>query len=258
LLVAAQRRGCPPQGIGISICGYLTPDGATPDYVNLHALDGFPLVAYAAERYGLPVVMDNDSNCAVLGETHFGGGAGVDRLMVVTIGAGIGMAMAIGGEVVRLHAGAVGNPGHTIVSDGGPTCVAGCRGCLESLASAGPIARLAESVARSQRPSLLRETLALRGSLSPEDVWLAAEAGDQPSQAIWAEVGTWLGRGLVVVAGGVAGAGTWLLGPLEREMRRVGEPYFTRKVREVRASALGRDSGLLGAASLVLRSESGS
>ena len=189
----ARQQSLLPAGIGISICGYLTPDGKVPDYVNLHPLDHFPLVDHFASHFKYPVIMDNDMNAGVLGEYHFGGGQNVDRLMVMTVGTGIGMAVMLDGQVVRLSGGTVGNPGHIIVSPDGPVCVAGCRGCLESLASAGPIARRAEDVARAQRATILAQVLAEKGSLSAEDVYFAAEAGDAAAQDIWAEVGRWLG-----------------------------------------------------------------
>jgi predicted NBD/HSP70 family sugar kinase len=164
---------------------------------------------------------------------------------------------------VRIGGFTTGNPGHVIVEPNGPVCVAGCRGCLESLTSAGPISRRAEDVARSQRKTILADVLAEKGALTPEDLYHAAEAGDGPAQEIWVQVGEWLGRGLaswveifvpevVLVGGGVAGAGHWLIDPMEREMRRVGEPYFTRQVREVKLVERGWEATMLGAASLVL------
>lgn len=259
----ARQQSLRPAGIGISVCGYLSLDGKVPDYVNLHSLDHFPLVDHFTSRFQYPVVMDNDMNAGVLGEYHFGGGQNVDRLMVMTVGTGIGMAVMLDGQVVRLSGGTVGNPGHVIVSPDGPVCVAGCRGCLESLASAGPIARRAEDTARAQRETMLAQIFAGKGSLTPEDVFLAAEAGDAAAQDIWEEVGRWLGRGLagwveifapqvVIVGGGVAKAGHWLIDPLEREMRRTGEPYFADRVREVKQSQLGKDLAMLGAATFHL------
>ncbi len=259
----ARAQALTPRGIGVSLCGYLTPSGEEADYINLHALDHFPIARRFRERFQLPVVMDNDMNCGVLGEYLFGGGKGVERLMVMTVGTGIGMSVILDGTVFRQSAGTTGNPGHIIVAPDGPVCVAGCRGCLESLASAGPIARRAEDLARSQRSTLLSTLLAEKGSLTPQDLFSAAEAGDLPAQETWAEVGSWLGRGLaswveiftpevVIVGGGVAQAGHWLIDPIEREMRRTGEPYFTRLVREVKQSRLGREVAMLGAASFYL------
>jgi glucokinase len=263
LISAAGKEGLDLLGMGVSVCGYLEPSGDTPDYINLHALDHYPLRRTLIERYQLPAVLDNDMNCGVLGEFHFGGGVGERRLMVMTVGTGVGMAMMIQGQVMRFHGGTVGNPGHIILDPNGPVCAAGCRGCLESLASAGPISRRAEDLARSQRPTLLAKMLAGKGSLSPKDLFLAAEAGDLLSQELWQEIGGWLGRGLaswveifgpqvVIVGGGVAQAGSWLLEPIEREMRRCGEPYFTRRVREIKQSRLGKDIAMLGAASMAL------
>jgi glucokinase len=256
-------QGVQPNGIGVSICGYLSPSGKVPDYINLHVLDHYPVVEHFSKRFNLPVVMDNDMNCGVLGEYHFGGGRNINRLMVMTIGTGVGMAMMINGKVVRLSGGTVGNPGHVIVDPDGPVCVAGCRGCLESLASAPSIARRAEDLARAQRATLLTQMLAERGSLTTEDLFHAAEAGDLPAAEIWEWAGKWLGRGLaswveifgpelVIVGGGVAKAGHWIIDPLEREMRHSGEPYFTRQVKTVKQSQLGKDIAMLGAASFYL------
>ncbi len=252
-----------PKGIGVSVCGYLEPSRESPDYINLHALDHYPLLHTLHQAFGLPAVMDNDMNCGVLGEYVFGQGRGVDRLMVMTVGTGIGMSVILNDRVFRLSAGTTGNPGHIIVQPDGPICPAGCRGCLESLAASGAIARRAEDLARSQRSTILASALAEKGSLTPKDLYEAAEAGDMPAQDTWREVGTWLGRGLaswveiftpevVIVGGGVAQAGHWLMDPIEAEMRRTGEPYFMRRVRAVKQSRLGQDLAMLGAAAFYL------
>ncbi len=266
LVAWAEEAGYSQQGIGVSVCGYLSPSGQVPDYINLHALDHYPLAQRFREAFNLPVVLDNDMNCGVLGEYLFGGGCETKRLMSMTVATGIGMALVLNGIVFRQSAGTTGNPGHIIVAPEGPVCVAGCRGCLESLASAGAISRRAENLARSQRPSLLKSMLAEKGSLTPKDVFVAAEAGDIPAQEIWQETGYWLGRGLaswveiftpevVIVGGGVAQAGHWLIDPIEREMRRCGEPYFAQRVREVKLSRLGRSAAMLGAAAFYLYPE---
>jgi glucokinase len=249
-------------GIGVSVCGIIHPSGDRPDYVNVHSLDGFPLRERLEKEFGYPVILDCDMNCGALGEYYYGGERRESRLMVMTVGTGIGMGMIVDGQVVRTNAGTTGNPGHIIVDPAGPACVAGCRGCLESLASAPVIVRRAENIARSQRPTLLKDMLAERGRLSTEDVFQAAELGDAAAQEIWDFTGTWLGRGLaswvgifgpeiVRVGGGVALAGEWLLKPMVQEMRRTGEPYFTSRVKAVELTKLGVDMVMLGAACLV-------
>lgn len=251
-----------PLGIGVSVCGFVDETGERPEYINVHALDGYPLRQTLIDTFHLPAILDNDMNCAALGEYHFGAGRGVRRLLVMTVGTGIGVGVILNGRVVRTAFNTTGNPGHVVVDPNGPVCVAGCRGCVESLASAGPIARRAEDMARSQRPSMLAQMLQSKGQLTAEDLFHAAEAGDLPAQEIWTEVGKWLGLGLaawvqifnpevVVVGGGVARAAHWLIPPIEQEMRRTGEPFFTSRVREVRKAALEKDLGMLGAATMI-------
>lgn len=248
-----------PIGLSVSICGYMDPSGEQPDNINIHSLDGYPLKTHLQNDLRLPAVLDNDMNCGVLGEYYFGAGKGIDRLMVMTIGFGIGMGMMTGGRVVRTNAGTTGNPGHVLVEPDGPYCTAGCRGCLEAVASAGPIGRLAEDLARSKRPTMLKEVLIKKGCLTPEDVFKAAEAGDKPACEIWEQVGIWLGRGLitwvqifgpevVLVGGGVAKAGRWFIPSMENKLRRSGEPYFVRRVRDIKPAGLGRNAAVLGAA----------
>jgi glucokinase len=263
LIKISRARALNLVGMGISVCGYLEADGESPDYINLHALDHYPVVRHLRERYGLPAVMDNDMNCGVLGEYYFGGGRGERRLMVMTVGTGIGMGMIIDGKVLRIHVGTVGNPGHIIVDADGPICDAGCRGCLESLSAARAISRRAEDVARAQRETQLTAMLEAKGHLNPRDVFEAAEGGDEAAKEIWTVTGKWLGRGLaswveifgpevVIVGGGIAQAGRWLLKPLMDEFYRCGEPYFTRRVREIKKSELGQSIAMLGAASMSL------
>ncbi len=266
LLSRAEAAGLEITGAGISICGYMEEGGKAPDYINLHALDHYPVVKELQERFYFPAIMDNDMNCGVLGEYYFGGGKGEKRLMVMTVATGIGMAVMIDGKVLRFHRGTIGNPGHIILDPNGPICVAGCRGCLESLASARAIIQRAENVALAQRETKLKEFMITKGKLTPEDVFIAAERGDKAAQEIWQWTGAWLGRGLaswveifgpeiVIVGGGIAQAGKWLLEPLKEEFNRCGEPYFTRSVREIKQSQLGQHVAMLGAAALCLYPE---
>lgn len=266
LLSWGSNNGFTVIGMGISVCGMVTPDGEGPDYINIHALDKYPLRTHFEAEFGIPAILECDMNCGVLGEYYFGARRGVRRLMVTTIGTGIGMGMMVDGQLVRTNVGTTGNPGHIIVDPTGPVCVAGCRGCLESLASAPAISRRAEDAARAQRETCLSKMLQSRGRLTPEDVYLAAEMGDAAAKEIWDFTGVWLGRGLstwvgifgpevIIVGGGVAQAGQWLLQPMEREMYRTGEPYFMRKVKEILQSSLGKELAMLGAASLVYKAK---
>jgi glycine/D-amino acid oxidase-like deaminating enzyme len=107
LLAESRALGATPLGIGVSVCGYVDSSGRIPDYINLRSLDHFPIVDHLEDKFGLTVVIDNDMNCGVLGEYRHGAGKNIDRLMVMTVGTGIGMSVALGGRVLRFNARAV-------------------------------------------------------------------------------------------------------------------------------------------------------
>ena len=87
------------------------------------------------------MVVENDANCAALGEYWLGAGRGAKSLFLFTVGTGIGGSFIIDGDVWRGHDGIAGEVGHTIVMAGGPHCSCGKRGCLEALVSATAIVR---------------------------------------------------------------------------------------------------------------------
>ena len=96
-----------------------------------------------AERLGLPVVVDNDANCAVLAEARAGAGAGCSEVVMLTLGTGIGGGLVLRGELYRGFAGGGAELGHMVVDMDGPPCQGNCpnRGCLESVASGTALVR---------------------------------------------------------------------------------------------------------------------
>ena len=107
-----------------------------------------PHVADAVRaRIGLPVVVDNDANAAAWGERTFGVARGLDHVVLLTLGTGIGSGFVIGGKLLRGSTGAAAEFGHTIVDPDGPECPCGLRGCIEQFASGGAIGRVARRAA---------------------------------------------------------------------------------------------------------------
>ena len=106
-----------------------------------------------SERLGLPVIVDNDANCAVLCEARVGAAAGCSEVVLLTIGTGIGGGLLLGGEVYRGWIGGGAEMGHMVVDMDGPPCQSNCPnyGCLETVCSGTTLVRLA-SVAVARRP----------------------------------------------------------------------------------------------------------
>jgi glucokinase len=222
-----------------------------------------PITALAAERYGMPAVLDNDGTAGAAGEWRFGAGRGCRHLLYLTVSTGIGGGAVVDGRLFRGAAGNGGEPGHVTVRPGGRPCK-GCggSGCLEAYASGTSVAeRAAEAVAAATAEG--RSTV-LSGCdpLTAADVSAAAAQGDPVAAAVWNETLEALGTGLtslvnvlepelVVLGGGMTRSGEQLLGPVRRTVTARAMGPAARAVRLVRASG-GDRAGLLGAAAVAL------
>ncbi|MEH7388127.1 ROK family glucokinase, partial [Bacillus sp. JJ1521] len=229
---------------------------------NLGWKEMFPLQAELEENIGLPVVVDNDANVAAIGELWKGAGEGAKNLLCVTLGTGIGGGIISNGEVVRGANGAAGEIGHiTSIPEGGVPCGCGKTGCIETIASATGIARLAkESIEANNEPSLLREQFEKAGTITSKDVFEAANKGDKLAQSVIDHVTYHLGLALshvanglnpekIVVGGGVSKAGEQLLIPLRKQFKRYAFPRVA-DAADIIIATLGNDAGVIGAAYL--------
>jgi glucokinase len=205
-----------------------------------------PLRAPLEERTGLPVALGHDVRAGALAEATLGAARGEADVLFVPVGAGIAAA-AIVDRRLLVAGGYAGELGHLQVDPGGEPCGCGGRGCLETVASGAALAR--RYAARAGRPVAGAAAVAER-----------VRAGDPDAAAVWADAVAALAQGLaaavallgsrlVVVGGGLAGAGDLLLHPLTEALLARLSPGSTRVPRLVLA-ALGDQAGCLGAALL--------
>lgn len=123
-------------GIGIGCAGPLDPGrGLINNPYTLAGWDKCDIVTPLRARFGVRVQLENDADAAAMGECFAGAGRGFDPIVMLTLGTGVGGAAIVRGEIYRGANGEHPELGHVIVSDNGPPCYCGCRGCLESLAS---------------------------------------------------------------------------------------------------------------------------
>jgi glucokinase len=222
---------------------------------NLPGWDEFPIVKLVEERLGVPTLLDNDANAAALGEHRHGAGAGYRHLVYITISTGIGGGVIVRGELVHGVYDGAGEVGHMTVLPGGPECGCGGRGCLEALCSG-------TSIARRARARLAAGGVSSLSSLSAENVTAqavaeAARSGDAVASEVWDETIEYLAVGVgnlfnvlapevVVIGGGVSGAGGQLFEPLRERVRGRVRMLPPEKINILQAS-LGGDSALHGA-----------
>ena len=227
---------------------------------------GLAFAEVMAERIGLPIFVDNDANLALLAEYRHGAAHGERVALMLTLGTGVGGAIMIAGELFRGAQGAAGELGHMIVAPDGPDCGPGCpsHGCLEALISGSALARDARAAAAADPAGALGRAFAARRDIDGPLVSELARDGDGGSQALLTALGEWLGIGLVslvnifnpdvvVIGGGVAGAGELILEPARGVLARRGLRFPAEHV-AVRAARFGADAGMLGAALLARES----
>jgi glucokinase len=223
-----------------------------------------PLADLLQRRLGVPVRLENDANCAGLGEQWCGAARGHDHVILYTLGTGVGGALILGGRIYGGATGWAGELGHIRVAPGGPACTCGLQGCLEAVSSATAMAREGrEAVAAGRSPAMARLAAEQGGRLDARVVITAAREGDPAAQQILRQAGEYLGivsamlvsalnPELIVVGGGASHAGDFLLEPMRRVIAEQAMPGPASIVRVVQAS-LGNDAGLIGAATLIWR-----
>ena len=206
---------------------------------------------------GVPTVLENDANVAAYAEFRMGAGRGLDSLVMVTLGTGIGGGIVIDGKIHRGATDTAGELGHVIVEVDGRPCGCGRRGCLEAYASAtGTVARFREALGRG-RPSALAAAGAVPDGITAKDIFEAAAAGDALAVETIDQTARYLAIGcdaivnlidpdIIVFTGGMTAAGDRLMGPVERYAR---ERFFPRPRKHTRLALteLGGDAGIIGA-----------
>ncbi len=217
-----------------------------------------------AERLEVPVWIDNDANLAALAEHRAGAAVGADEVVLLTLGTGIGGGLILGGQLYRGAIGAAGELGHMEVDIDGPRCYGNCpnRGCIEALASGTALVAEAHSIARLRPESGLGRALADGHELVGPLVTELAHDGDQAAIEVLRVIGARLGVAIaslvnifnpevVVIGGGVIGAGELLLEPARIEVAERALSPSRDDVRIVGAR-FGVEAGMIGAAVLAL------
>ena len=219
-----------------------------------------------SERLGLPVVVDNDANAALLAESRFGAARDVSHAVLVALGTGIGSGLLLDGRIYRGARGLGAEIGHMVIDLHGPDCQGDCpgRGCLEVMASGSTIGREGRAAAAAHPESALGRRVAAEQEITGGIVTELAHTGDAAAVSVLAQIGRRLGYGLVgvvnvfnpeliVIGGGAIAAGELLLGPAREVVSERALPPVREMVSIVPAE-FGDESGMLGAALLALDS----
>jgi glucokinase len=246
----------PPQtelkGVGIGVSSFVFADGTVDStYGFLAFMEDYPLARILEKNHALPCRLDNDARLVALGEALYGSGRGFDRVLVLTLGTGLGLGFVVNQRLEgKLPFGHMG--GHMTVTQNDQRCYCGKTGCLESLVSATGLM------------NTVRQHDGLRGTpdvpIAVEQLFRNALIGNETAGQVVGEFLAHLRTGLgnyinlfapdrIVLGGGVAKG----LGPYLSELLPTGQlgPYKTYQTTVVQ-SALEEQSGILGSAALFL------
>lgn len=255
----------PLWGVGIGLPGPVEwASGRAISPPIMPGWDGYPVRAYFAERYHVPVWVDNDVNVMALGELRRGRGRGAQHMIYVKVGTGIGAGLVSNGQLHRGAKGSAGDIGHVSVSglDDEVVCRCGRRGCLEAIAGGAAIARGGQRAAADGSSTHLAEVLAEGRVVDVEAVITGAAHGDRVCQDLLTASAELLGDtlarmvnlfnpSLIVLGGRVVRAGDDYLASVRRRVIGRSLPLATRDL-TIALSELGDGAGVRGAALMVV------
>jgi len=231
------------KAIGIGAPGpILYEKGIVVEAPNLPGWKRVNLKKILEKEFRVPVLVDNDANCAALAEAWFGAGKNARHFLYMTVSTGIGGGIIIDKKLYRGATGSAGEFGHMTIDLNGPKCGCGKYGHLEALAS---------GTALKKKTGI--DALALE---------LAARQGDKKAKAAIAEVAHYLAIGIadlvdvfnpemVIIGGGLSNMRELLLTPIKKDFKKYAMTLPAKSVRIVRAR-LKTNAGVLGAAALCL------
>jgi glucokinase len=245
-----------PEAIGVGVPSQIDyATGTVETSVNI-PLTGVPLREELGRRFGVPVFVDNDANCAALAEAHT---LGEDNLVMLTLGTGVGGGVVIDGMTFRGAHGLGAELGHFTLNPDGPPCPGKCpnRGCIEAYCSGQALERDATLLARDRSDSGLAARMGPDNKVSGRELVAAAEAGDPDALLIFQNFARMLGVAIagyvnvfepdrLAIGGGLSRASNLFL---ERAVREAGTralPALWRRATIALAEG-GADAGVIGA-----------
>jgi glucokinase len=172
-----QKHGSKPSGIGIAFPGIVDSDRMKilSRYVKYPDAQEVNLPGWAMERWGIPLVLENDARAALVGEWQYGAGKGCDNLVLITLGTGVGSAVLVNGKLLKGKHYLAGNlGGHMSINLHGDTCNCGATGCLETEGSTWALDRHVK-----QAPDYLTSALFLDKEINFNVLFTRARQGDK-------------------------------------------------------------------------------
>ena len=252
-------------GIGMGTPGTVDRENGTViGAYNLNWKTLQPVKEQIESALGIPFAIDNDANVAALGERWQGAGENSSDVTFITLGTGVGGGIIAEGHLLHGAVGAAGEIGHITVDPEGFECTCGKKGCLETVASATGVVKLARTLSEEYSgDSKLKFMIDDGQDVSSKDVFELAESGDEFALIVVDKVSFYLGLACgnignmlnptdIVIGGGVSAAGEFLRSRVQEYFNQFTFPQVHESTR-VKLAQLGNEAGVIGASSLALK-----
>ncbi|NLP48153.1 MAG: ROK family protein [Clostridiales bacterium] len=250
------------KSIGVGTPGSVNKENGNIEFANNLNFFNVPAKKMLEEIIKKPVYLDNDANCAALGEAFAGAGKGVKSLVAVTLGTGVGSGIIIDGKIVSGVNHAAGEMGHMVIVVDGEPCNCGRCGCWEKYSSASALVSQTKSAMRKNQDSLMWK-LADNSihRVTGRTAFDAMRSGDKAGSEVVKKYVHYLAAGItniinalqpqvLCIGGGIGNEGETLLAPLRRHVEHERYSMHAVKQTEICQAVLGNDAGIIGAALL--------
>ncbi len=251
------------ESIGIGTPGSVNKELGMIDYANNLAFDHVPAKALLSASLGIDkIYIDNDANCAALGEALAGAGKNKNSFVAITLGTGVGSGIVIDGKLVNGCNYAAGECGHMVIDMDGEQCNCGRRGCWERYASATALIAQTKDAMKKDVDSIMWDLVDNNiARVSGRTAFDAMRKGDATGKMVVDNYIRYIAIGLVnvinalqpdviCIGGGISHEKDNLLVPLRKHVSRGRYSIYSDNQTELCCAVLGNDAGIIGAALL--------
>ena len=250
------------KSVGIGTPGTVNKNNGYIEFANNLDFKQVPAKEMLEARIGRTVYLDNDANCAALGEAVAGAGKGTKNFVAVTLGTGVGSGIIIDGKIVNGANFAAGEMGHMVIAMDGEHCNCGRRGCWEQYASAPALIRQTKDAMKHNQDSIMWQLV--NDNIDAVDGRTAFDGmrqNDKTAKEVVDRYVFYVATGIInivnalqpefiCVGGGIANEKETLLEPVRKHVNRERYSHYSSKQTKIVAAELGNDAGIFGAALL--------
>jgi glucokinase len=248
--------------IGIGAPGSVNKATGVIEFANNLEFVNVPAKQLLDKLFHKPVFLDNDANCAALGEAVAGSGNGVKNFVAITLGTGVGSGIIIDGKLVNGVNFAAGEMGHMVICVNGEQCNCGRRGCWERYASATALVSQTKDAMRNNQDSIMWDLVDNNiDTVSGRTAFDAMRKGDLAAKQVVDKYIFYVASGIIniinalqpeiiCVGGGIGHEKETILAPLRRHVERERYSIYAEKQTQLVSAALGNDAGIIGSALL--------